>query len=152
MTIHHEDTRPLRDRLSRLSFKQACKLLGPDGARLIRQGGRHEIVIEEQVFQQGDLFQLRLSDATVSITLMASARDRLHWNCAACSEPCEHAGAAFSLILEEKMALGLAAPPKERTPVESMDEQELVATALADRAERAKTEKFRLVSSNPSIP
>jgi superfamily II DNA or RNA helicase len=148
----HEDTRPLRDRLSRLTFRQACKLLGPEGARLIRAGGRHEIVIEEQVFQQGDLFQLRLPGATVSITLMATARDRIHWNCTACTEPCEHVGAAFSLALEEKTALGLAAPPKERTPVESMSEEELVATALAERAERAKTEKFRLMSSNPSIP
>jgi hypothetical protein len=35
-----------------------------------------------------------------------------------CSEgPNEHVGAAFSFILEEKMTLGLAAPPRERVPV-----------------------------------
>lgn len=29
----------LKDRLSRLTFRQACKLLGAEGERLIRQGG-----------------------------------------------------------------------------------------------------------------
>ncbi len=152
MTIRHEDTRPLRDRLSRLNFTQACRILGPEGARLIRTGGRREIVIAEQVFQQGDLFQLRLPDATVSITLMASARDRLHWNCTSCTEACEHAGAALSLVLEEKMALGLAAPPKERVPVESLNESDLITNALLERGERSRTEKFRLVSGDPSTP
>ena len=52
--------------------------------------------------------------------------------------PCEHAGAAFSLILEEKLALGLADAPPERAPVESQSEEALVAQALAERKERAR--------------
>jgi hypothetical protein len=60
--------------------------------------------------------------------------------------PCEHAGAAFSLILEEKLALGLADAPPERVPVESLSEEALVAQALAEREERARTEKMRLTS------
>jgi SNF2 family DNA or RNA helicase len=40
------------------------------------------------------------------------------------------------------MALGLAAPPPERTPIESLSEKELVRKAVEERAERAKTEKM----------
>lgn len=95
---------------------------------------------------------MSFDDAVVTITLMQSARRRLQWNCTACEVPCEHVGAAFSLILEEKTALGLAAPPVERTPVESLSESELVEQALGDRLERSKTEKFRLKSADPSKP
>src|SRR5258708_53576 len=95
----------LKDRLSRLTFVQACKLLGSEGRRWLCQGGKFDIVVGEQVFLGADLFRLKFPDAVVTITLMAEARDRLHWNCTACSQLCEHVGAAFSLILEEKMAL-----------------------------------------------
>jgi SNF2 family DNA or RNA helicase len=84
--------------------------------------------------------------------LKTSANNRLHWNCTACAFPCEHAGAAFSLVLEEKTTLGLAAPPQERVPMESLSEQELVQQALAERGQRARKEKFRLQSSNPKKP
>ena len=64
-----------------------------------------------------------------------------------------HVGATFSLILEEKSALGLAAPPPEpRTPAESLSEDELVERALADRAERAKTEKMKVVAADDTKP
>jgi hypothetical protein len=40
----------LWDRLSRLNFEQACRLLGPNSKMLIMQGaGTHRINIEEQV-------------------------------------------------------------------------------------------------------
>jgi len=153
MTTKPSKRLTLRDRLSRLTFAQACKLLGADGKTLIRRGGQYEFDIEEQVYLQGDLFRLRLDEETVvTMTLMAEARNRLHWNCTACPTACEHVGAAFSLLLEEKMALGLAAPPRERVPVESLGEQQLVQQALAERAERAKTEKFKLKSSDPRRP
>ena len=88
----------------------------------------------------------------VTITQMQSAPRRLKWNCTACDWPCEHVGAAFSLILEEKTALGLAAPPPERVPVESLSEEQLVEQALSERLERSKTEKFRLKSDEPKKP
>jgi len=31
----------LKDKLSHLNFRQACKLLGPKGERLIRSGGKY---------------------------------------------------------------------------------------------------------------
>ena len=88
----------------------------------------------------------------VTITTMTEAKNRLHFNCTACEAVCEHIGAAVSLVLEEKTALGLAAPPDERRPIETLNEQELFEQALADRQERARTEKFRLRSSDSKRP
>jgi superfamily II DNA or RNA helicase len=151
----------LKDRLSHLTFRDACKLLGPEGARLIRQGANAwDIKIAADVHLGDDLFRLRIPwerdsgrPVVVTITLMAEAQQRLHWHCTACQEACRHAGAAFSLILEDKIALGLAAPPPpSRVAVESLDEQELVARALAERAERARVEKMQVQSTDPERP
>jgi ERCC4-related helicase len=152
MTTKPSHRLTLKDRLSRLNFTQACKLLGAEGRQLIQQGGKREIDIDEQVYLQGDLFRVKFDDAVVTITLMADAKDRLHWNCTACKWPCEHAGAAFSLLLEEKTALGLAAAPPERIPVESLSEEELIRRALAERDERSRKERFKLQSRDPEKP
>jgi hypothetical protein len=142
----------LKDRLSRLTFTQACKLLGDNGNKLIMQGGKFPMEpLEEKVHLGDDLFRLSVDGAVATITLMAEARNRLHFNCTACQGVCEHIGAAFSLILEEKTALGLAKPPVERVPAESLSEAELIARALEDRQERAKTERMKIESINPRI-
>lgn len=138
----------LKDRLSRLTYQQACRLLGDDGAKLIGLGGRLEINLDEDAYLGDDVFRLRLGDAVVTVTLMAAARRRLHFNCTRCDGACEHVGAAFSLILEEKLSLGLSAPPPERVPVESLSEEELVRVAVAERQERASTEKMRVKSAD----
>ncbi|MGD0899942.1 MAG: SNF2-related protein, partial [Thermoguttaceae bacterium] len=149
----------LKDRLSRLTYVQACQLLGPEGADLIRKGATYqEIDLDRDVYLRGDLFRLTLpgavrgKDAVATITTMAEARNRLRFNCTACETMCEHVGAAVSLILEEKTALGLAAVPDEKRPLETLSEQELVEQALSDRRERAATEKFRFQSSDPRRP
>lgn len=139
----------LRDLLSQLSFAQACKLLGPEGPSLIRRGGAFEISIPDEVSLNGESFCLRLPDAAVMIDLDPGARGRLRWRCSACDGACEHTGAAFSLILEEKTALGLAAAPIERTPVESLSEDALVAAAIEERRERAREERMHIVSAEP---
>jgi superfamily II DNA or RNA helicase len=149
----------LKDRLSRLTYYRACQLLGPEGAQLIRRGATYEIDIEHDVYFRGDLFRLKLPGAgargkniVATITAMAEAKNRLRFNCTACETLCEHVGAAVSLVLEEKTALGLAALPDERRPLETLNEQELVEQALQDRRERARTEKFRLRSADPQQP
>ena len=138
----------LFDALSRLTFLKATKLLGPDGNRLIAAGGKYDIDISTQVEFDRDVFRLAVDSATVTLALSPAARGRLKWRCYKCDVPCEHAGAAFSLILEEKLALGLAGAPPERAPVESLSDEALVAQALAEREERARTEKMRLTSAN----
>ncbi len=149
----------LKDKLSRLTYIVACQLLGAEGEKLIRAGGKYDAIdIGRDAYLGGDLFRLRLpgaasgADAVVTITMMAAARNRLHWNCTACEVACEHVGAAFSLILEEKSALGLAEPPLEEIPLEHLGAEQLVERALAERAARARKEKFRLASAAASVP
>jgi hypothetical protein len=40
----------------------------------------------------------------------------LRLSCTACRDRCEHLAVALSFVLEEKLALGLTAPPPERSP------------------------------------
>jgi len=146
------DKLTLKDRLSRLSYAQAVKLLGADGDHLIRQGGKFQIEdFAGQVYLGNQAFKLNLFEAAVVIRMSRTRPGHLLWSCSRCTNTCEHVGAAFSLILEEKMALGLAAPPPERVPVESLSEEELVEQALTERAERAANEKMRLTSANRDV-
>ncbi len=148
----------LRDRLSRLTYVRACQLLGPQGAELIREGSKFEIDTERDVYLRGDLFRVKFPHApggknpVATITTMAAAGNRLKFNCTACETKCVHIGAAVSLVLEEKTALGLAAPPDENRPLELLSEEELIEQALADRQERARCEKFRITSSDDGKP
>jgi ERCC4-related helicase len=146
----------LQDRLSRLTYVSTCQLLGEHGKRLLQEGGTFDdIDVERDVYLGGDLFRLKLKDfdiddeVVVTITLMASERNRLHWNCTTCEQTCKHVGAAFSLILEDKYLLGLADAPILDLPIEHLGEAQLVERAIAERAERAKLEKFRLKSADP---
>lgn len=141
----------LRDRLSHLTYQQACKLLGADGDRLIHHGGAWEIDIDRDVHLQGDLFRVRLNGAVVTITPMAEAPQRLRWNCTQCRAACDHVGAAMSLILEEKTALGLATPPPENVPMESLGEQELMRQAVEERAQRSRTERMTVRSTDARV-
>jgi ERCC4-related helicase len=153
----HELT--LHDRLSRLTYRDVCKLLGEGGDQLIRQGGAIEIDIATQVVLESELFRLilRVAEAggtilkpvIVSIQRAPDARDYLRWACSACDTNCEHVGAAFSLVLEEKLALGLSQAPRERVPLESLSDTELVQQALGEREERARLEKMVLQSMQP---
>ncbi|MCI0359479.1 MAG: DEAD/DEAH box helicase [Planctomycetaceae bacterium] len=159
MRTKPSDRLTLRDRLSRLTFLEACKLLGEDGKRLIKAGSAYQVRLPEDVYLGDDLFRVNLGCDNVgrpivaTITLMAEARQRLNTNCTHCGGNCVHVGAALSLALEEKTALGLAAaPPEPRTPVESLSEDELVRRALDERAERAKTEKLKIKTSDADQP
>ncbi|GAC1569581.1 MAG: DEAD/DEAH box helicase [Polyangiales bacterium] len=142
----------LHDRLSHLSFLVACKLLGDEGQALLRTGGAIDIDPSEQVTMTDDRFLLRLSDAEVAITLSDGSDKRLLVSCTRCNQACVHRGAALSLILEEKLTLGLAAPPRERVPIESLDEESLVREALEARVDRAVSERMRVVPTKPEKP
>src|SRR5205807_6807801 len=84
--------------------------------------------------------------------LRDTSNGRLRWHCTVCESLCEHVGAAFSFILDEKMTLGLAAPPPERVPVESLSERELIERAIEERRERARTERMIVKSAEPEQP
>lgn len=153
--------RTLRDRLAHLSYTQACKLLGPHGKEMIRSSGRFldAVDLDRHVYLRGDLFRLTLpaaledgEDARVTITRRRDRQKRLCLNCDACEGVCEHQAAGLSFILEEKFALGLSEIPKEGTPLELLKQDELEQRAIAERAQRAKKERFRLKSEDPTTP
>jgi len=147
----------LKDKLSRLRYRGACALLGARGAELIRRGGAaYAIDVAADVSLGANRFELRLpraggrgGEARVTITLADDARRRLCWRCSACDGACEHVGAALSLVLEEKLVLGLAAPPPERVPAEALSDEQLIARALEERSERARSEKMTLRAAKP---
>ena len=151
----------LKDRLSRLTYYRACQLLGPDGAQLIRQGAAYdEIDIDARrlpprrpVPREVPGVRSGGKDAVATITTMADARNRLSFNCTACETICEHVGAAVSLVLEEKTAPGPGRSARRATARwKLLSETELIEQALRERQERAKTEKFRIRSSDAEQP
>ena len=113
------------DRLSRLTFLQAAKLLGEEGRKLIMRGAKYEIDVKEDVHLSGDLLRVRFrgAGAVTTLTLLSEAVARLHWNCDQCDTACEHVGAMFSMLLESKMQLGLAAPPPDASSLPSATDQ-----------------------------
>ena len=135
----------LKDKLSRLNFRQACKLLGPEGEKRIIAGGKFELDITQATLDR-DRFRLDLPEATVSVTLDAAKPRRLRAECSCGAGVCDHLGAAFAVILEEKMSLGLSTPPPESVPIESLSDSELVEQAVAQRAERANSERMRVTA------
>ncbi len=135
----------LKDKLSRLNHRQACKLLGQEGEKRIIAGGKFEIDLTAVTLDR-DRFRLDLPEASVSITLDPAKPRRLRIACSCGQGVCDHQGAALALILEEKMSLGLSAPPPESVPVESLSDTELIEQAVAQRAERASSERMQVVA------
>ncbi len=133
----------LKDKLSRLDLARASRLLGPDGEALIREGGKREIDFDSVELTENRM-TLSLPDATVELYLEPAARNRVNWRCSSCRSACEHVGAALSLVLEEKTALGLAAPPLMKTPLELLTDGQLIERLLAERRERASSEPMAL--------
>jgi hypothetical protein len=73
--------RTLKDRLSHLSFTQACKLLGPRGKALILEGGKFDIDLTDQVTLDEDYFRLTLGTVRVEFSLNSAKKSA--WICTA---------------------------------------------------------------------
>ncbi len=82
----------LQDILSHLSYREACKLLGPEAERLIRQGGRYEIDVGEQVTWGDNLLTVRVDGAAVTFSLTSERPKSLLFTCSRCTKACEHLG------------------------------------------------------------
>ncbi len=152
----------LRDRLGQLTHHAACRLMGDsdgDGEARLRHGAQFDIELPRDVHLGGDTLRVSVPDprvakgrANVTIVEMSNKPKGLHLNCDQCEGRCDHVAAALGLVLEEKLALGLSAPPDPSEPLENLTEEELVRRALADRQERAEQEKMQLQSSDPQQP
>ena len=146
----------LYDRLSHLTYRQACGLLGEEGAVLLRRSYDFDQLDAKRDIYLGDgLFRLSIHEywtepATVTIMLAPAAKFKLGACCSLCNPQqipnryCEHIAATLSLILEEKTLIGLADVPDLETPAELLSEKRLRERALHERRERARTEKYRI--------
>ncbi|NTW35457.1 MAG: DEAD/DEAH box helicase family protein, partial [Syntrophobacteraceae bacterium] len=139
----------LKETLSLLSYQDAVKMLGPKGPQLLRKGGQYDIDIDLDVRLTDGLYCTTWGDSFVQIEHARDAESELFCRCSTCREVCEHIGAALSLALEEKLLLGLSAPPVEEAPKEDLSSQDIIGQALADREERARTERMEIKSMSP---
>jgi SNF2 family DNA or RNA helicase len=151
----------IRDRLGQLTHRGVCRLLGEgeDGQARLRRGGRFEINLPRDVFLGGDMLRVNVPDpempngqAVVNVVEMTNKPQGLLLNCEQCETRCDHMAAVLGLVLDDKLALGLSAPPDPNEPIENLTEDELVRRALADRQERADAEKMTLRSTNSDQP
>jgi hypothetical protein len=139
-----------RDCLAHASYRDVRRWLGDETDRLLRDGGQAEVDMAGQVSLGGDRFEVRLPEATAVLRPDPARPREVLWECSCCrGHACRHVGTAFALILEEKMALGLAKPPPERVPVESLNEEELERSAVALRQEKAETERMTVKPAEP---
>lgn len=148
----------MHDKLSRLSYRQACLLLGGEkqGARLLLQGGKMEISLE-QVRLSPDCLRMEFPGVnklhSVEIRLSDDRRQKLNIRCDVDGEDgLLFQAATLAFVLEEKTLLGLATAPDDTLPLELLDEKDLIARAIAERKERAMKETMRIVSSDKSTP
>lgn len=150
----------LHDILSQLTMQQTQKCIGLDTAKLLPKVSTWEIEIAEQVVFLKNLFQVSFppspelsAPVVVKITQHPAHKDQLAIACDATGEDRALAIAAtFSLLLEEKFALGLSAEPVVDVPWELMSEQELDARALAERQKRAEEEIMRIKATDTTTP
>jgi len=155
MTSRNTSKLTLKDKLSRLSFAQACKLLGSEGSNLIMQGGKFTIDIDRQVRLTPSQFRIELDPpyrSVVTIELDKGSAGKLKWKCSTSSQACVEVGAALSVILEEKVALGLAVEPPDAINRAELSDSELNAMEVAAREKRANEEKMVVRSENPKTP
>jgi len=155
MTTRKSSQLTLKDKLSRLTFRQASKLLGPDGEQHIMRGGRYTIDVDRQVSLTQRRFRLELFEpeaCIVTISLQDNATRRLGWQCSTSEKACDEVGAAFALILEEKTLLGLAVEPDTPLQRAEMSDIELNALEITAREKRALDERMTVRSENPKTP
>ncbi|HUS39276.1 MAG TPA: DEAD/DEAH box helicase [Pirellulales bacterium] len=149
----------IRDRLGRLTYQGTCGLLGDDGEVRLRKSGRFEIILPRDVYLGGDTLRVSVPDhdlpegrANVTIVEMTNKPKGLHLHCEECPDTCDHIAAVLGMVLDEKLTLGLSAPPDETEPVENLTDEELLRRAVADRQQRADTEKMTLKSFDTDRP
>ncbi len=127
----------IRERLGQLTYRAACRLMGDeDGEARLRRGGLYDIDPSCDVYLGGDTLRVSVPDpgapegrANVIVTEMAAKPKGLHLHCEVCNACCDHIAAVLGMVLEEKLTLGLAAPPDPSEPIELLTEDELMHRA-----------------------
>ncbi len=154
----------LYDRLSHLTYKQACDILGPEGALMLRRPFPFDSLdVDNDVYLNEDLFRLSIHEpgiepSTVTVMLAPGAKHKLAVCCSCCNPQkipnriCEHTAATLSFLLEEKSLVGLAEHPDLETPPELLSDKRLRERALHERLQRSQAEKFRVKATDKTTP
>jgi hypothetical protein len=154
----------LYDRLSHLTYKQACDILGSDGSHLLRRSFTLDALdVTNDIFLDENLFRLSIHEpwiepATVSVMLVPGLKHKLAAFCSHCNPThmpnrfCEHTAATLQFLLEEKTLIGLASEPDLETPPELLSEKKLRERALHERAERSRVETYRIKTTDKTTP
>ncbi|MDR1084532.1 MAG: DEAD/DEAH box helicase [Deltaproteobacteria bacterium] len=144
----------LKDVLSRLSFSQAIRILGPQGREMLKSGSVQTTFLSDSsnFDLTDDKFEIVIYGTRVTFYL-AGPKGILSFCCSSCHQEmplgCNHVASALSLILEEKVVLGLAAPPPERVPLERLSEEALVERAISERKEKVHAENLTVTGHPP---
>jgi len=155
MTKRKKSILTLKDILSHLSYNDACKLLGPQAKRLLGSLSSFDLDIQHNVrltMRRMTMSFQPISKAVVTMQYSERSKSRLLFRCSQCDNNCEHIGAAFSLILEEKLALGLSEAPEPFEKTSELSNTELIELELAARLKRANEEKMAVRSTDPDSP
>ncbi len=149
----------IRDRLGQLTIRAAERLLGDQGAKRLRQGGKIEIDVPKAVRLTGDSLFAAVPDrqvpsgfAQVTIVEMTSKPNGLHLHCDACKSDCEHIAATLNMIMDSKLVLGLSEVPDPHEPIENLSPSELIARAVSERLLRSQSERMLMKSTDASTP
>ncbi len=152
MSVKATSKLTLHDILSRLSFVQACKWLGPEGAKLMAEGAKFDLDPGLYVWLDDTTLEFTLPmhglgrEVKVALIRTTTRKDGVRWECSETKHGELYVAAVLSLILEEKVLLGLAAAPPEDAgkPLELLSEAGLEKRALADRETKAREEKMKI--------
>ena len=149
----------LRDRLSQLTYRAACRLHGTDGEQMLRQSNCFSIDPVSNINLMTDTLVAKFADpeapgGLVRVTIVEqSGRNKgLQLNCDCCHGTCLHTASVLSTVLESKLVLGLSEVPDMREPLENLTEKELLLRAVAERELRAKTERMRVKAHDEKTP
>ena len=137
---------PFHQILARFTLHQAHQVLGEGGPALIVKGNAIDIDHYKDVSLTADRYTVRFSDgAGVTIVLENARNKKLRVDCTKCGVSCDHMGAAFGHLLENKILFGFSAPPDEKTPLELLTDKELLERVLHERRQRALSERMRVI-------
>ena len=146
-------------RLAGLTLFQAKQMLGERAVELFQEAHGHAVDPTTDVYLGDSLFRVHVPDhglpsgqAKVELSWAGNRYGGFQVTCDQCPEPCSHAAAALDLLLNEKMLLGLAAPPDESVPMELLTPEELRERMLDERRTRATEEQMAVRSMSRETP
>ena len=146
-------------RLAGLTLFQAKQMLGPEADDHFAAAHGYAPDPASDVYLGDGLLRVNVPDrslpagaAKVELTWAGNRYGGFQITCDACPDPCPHSAAALDLLLNEKMLLGLAAPPDESVPLELLTPEELRERMLDERRTRAREEAMTVRPRDRSTP